>query len=78
MEERVQRAIERLTIFRAVRMVALVALSLAFVAAVLERLIDQLPENQRAALQLHRSEDFSYQKIADTLQVSTMAFASRS
>ncbi len=40
MEERVQRAIERLTIFRAVRMVALVALSLAFVAAVLERLID--------------------------------------
>jgi len=40
MEERVQRAIERLTIFRAVRMVALVALSLAFVAAVLERLVD--------------------------------------
>ena len=40
MEERVQRAIERLTIFRAVRMVALVALSLAFVAAVLEWLID--------------------------------------
>jgi voltage-gated potassium channel len=40
MEERVQRAIERLTIFRAVRMVALVALSLALVAAVLERLVD--------------------------------------
>ena len=40
MEERVQRAVERLTIFRAVRMVALVALSLAFVAAVLERLVD--------------------------------------
>jgi voltage-gated potassium channel len=40
MEERVQRAIERLTIFRAVRMVAFVALSLAFVAAVLERLVD--------------------------------------
>ena len=40
MEERVQRAIERLTIFRAVRMVALVALSLAFVAAVLEWLVD--------------------------------------
>jgi voltage-gated potassium channel len=40
MEERVQRAVERLTIFRAVRMVALVALSLALVAAVLERLVD--------------------------------------
>lgn len=40
MEERVQRAVERLTIFRAVRMVAFVALSLAFVAAVLERLVD--------------------------------------
>jgi voltage-gated potassium channel len=40
MEERVQRAVERLTIFRAVRMVAFVALTLAFVAAVLERLID--------------------------------------
>lgn len=40
MEERVQRAVERLTIFRAVRMVAFVALTLAFVAAVLERLVD--------------------------------------
>jgi voltage-gated potassium channel len=40
MEERVQRAIERLTIFRAVRMVAVVALTLAFVAAVLEWLVD--------------------------------------
>ena len=39
-EERIQRAIERLTLFRAVRMVAFVALSLAFVAAVLERLVD--------------------------------------
>lgn len=45
-------------------------------AALLERLIDQLPENQRAALQLHRSEDFSYQEIADVLQVSTMAVKS--
>jgi voltage-gated potassium channel len=40
MEERVQRAVERLTIFRAVRMVAFVALTLALVAAVLERLVD--------------------------------------
>jgi voltage-gated potassium channel len=39
-EERVQRTVERLTLFRAVRMVALVALSLAFVAAVLEWLVD--------------------------------------
>jgi voltage-gated potassium channel len=40
LEERVQRAVERLTIFRAVRMVAFVALALAFVAAVLEWLVD--------------------------------------
>ena len=39
-EERIQRAIERLTLFRAVRMVAFVALTLAFVAAVLEWLVD--------------------------------------
>ena len=40
MEERVQRAVERLTIFRAVRMVALVAISLAAAAALLEWLLD--------------------------------------
>ena len=40
LEERLQRGIERLTIFRAVRLVAVVAMSLAFIAAVLERLID--------------------------------------
>jgi voltage-gated potassium channel len=39
-EERLQHAVERLTLFRAVRMVAFVALTLAFIAAVLERLID--------------------------------------
>ena len=39
-EERLQRGIERLTLFRAVRMVALVALTLALVAAVLEWLVD--------------------------------------
>jgi voltage-gated potassium channel len=40
LEERLQRGIVRLTIFRAVRLVATVALSLALIAAVLERLID--------------------------------------
>ena len=40
MEERLQRGIERLTIIRAVRLVASVAITLAFVAAVLERLVD--------------------------------------
>jgi voltage-gated potassium channel len=40
LEDRLQRGIERLTIFRAVRLVAVVAMSLAFIAAVLERLID--------------------------------------
>ena len=39
-EERLQYAVERLTLFRAVRMVAFVALSLALVAAVLEWLVD--------------------------------------
>jgi voltage-gated potassium channel len=39
-EDRVQRRIERLTIVRAVRLVASVALTLALVAAVLERLVD--------------------------------------
>ena len=50
LEERVQRAIERLTLFRAVRMVALVALTLAFAAAVLERLVDPAMGNFRDAL----------------------------
>jgi len=40
LEDRLQRGVERLTIFRAVRLVAVVAMSLAFVAAVLERWID--------------------------------------
>jgi voltage-gated potassium channel Kch len=39
-EDRVQRGIERLTIVRAVRLVASVALTLALLAAVLERLVD--------------------------------------
>ena len=40
MEERLQRGVERLTIVRAVRLVATVAISLAFIAAVLERIVD--------------------------------------
>ena len=40
MEERVQRAVERLTIFGAIRMVALVAITLAAAAALLEWLLD--------------------------------------
>ena len=39
-EERLQRAVERLTLFRAIRMVAFVAVTLAFIAAVLEWLVD--------------------------------------
>ena len=50
MEERVQRAIERLTLFRAVRMVAFVALTLAFTAAVVEWLVDPAMGNFRDAL----------------------------
>ena len=40
LEDRLQRGVERLTLFRAVRMVATVALSLAIVAAVLELIVD--------------------------------------
>lgn len=39
-EERLQRGVERLTIVRAVRLVAMVAMTLALVAAVLEWLVD--------------------------------------
>ena len=50
MEERVQRAIERLTLFRAVRMVAVVALTLALLAGVVEWLVDPAMGNLRDAL----------------------------
>jgi voltage-gated potassium channel len=50
LEERVQVAIERLTLFRAVRMVAVVALTLAFVAGVVEWLVDPAMGNFRDAL----------------------------
>jgi voltage-gated potassium channel len=49
-EDRLQRAVERLTLFRAIRMVAFVALTLAFIAAVLERLIDPAMGNFADAL----------------------------
>jgi voltage-gated potassium channel len=50
LEERVQGAIERLTLFRAVRMVALVALMLALLAGVVEWLVDPAMGNFRDAL----------------------------
>ena len=50
LEERVQGAIERLTLFRAVRMVAVVALTLAFLAGVVEWLVDPAMGNFRDAL----------------------------
>jgi voltage-gated potassium channel len=40
LEERLQRTVERLTIIRAVRLVAMVALTLAIIAAILEWWID--------------------------------------
>ncbi|HEX6724009.1 MAG TPA: potassium channel family protein [Gaiella sp.] len=40
LEDRLQRGVERLTLFRAVRLVATVALTLALVAAILELLVD--------------------------------------
>lgn len=40
LEERLQRGVERLTLFKAVRMVATVALTLALVAAILELIVD--------------------------------------
>lgn len=40
LEERLQRGVERLTLFKAVRMVATVALTLALVAAILELMVD--------------------------------------
>jgi voltage-gated potassium channel len=40
LEERLQRGVERLTLFKAVRMVAAVALGLALVAAMLELMVD--------------------------------------
>jgi voltage-gated potassium channel len=50
LEDRLQRRVERLTIVRAVRMVAFVALTLALIAALLEWWIDPAIGNFRDAL----------------------------
>jgi len=44
--------------------------------AVLARLIDELPPNQRAAVLLNRSQELSYKEIAASLDVSVMAVKS--
>ncbi|MBI4603906.1 MAG: RNA polymerase sigma factor [Planctomycetes bacterium] len=43
---------------------------------VLDRLIAELPRNQRIAIELQRTECFSYQEIAGVLRVTTMAVKS--
>jgi voltage-gated potassium channel len=50
MEDRLQRGVQRLTLFRAVRLVASVALSLAAVAAILEWIVDPAFNDFRDAL----------------------------
>lgn len=45
-------------------------------AALLFRMIDQLPENQKIAFNLHKTEELSYQEIADVMQVSVSAVES--
>ena len=45
-------------------------------AALLFRMIDQLPENQKIAFNLHKAEELSYQEIADVMQVSVSAVES--
>jgi len=42
----------------------------------IENLLGRLPQNQRAALELKRSQDFSYKEIAEILEVSTKAVKS--
>lgn len=44
--------------------------------AVLARLVAELPENQRLAIELQRTETFSYVEIASMLDVSVMAIKS--
>jgi voltage-gated potassium channel len=50
LEDRLQRGIERLTLLRAVRLVAMVAMTLALVAAILESLVDSGIDGFRNAL----------------------------
>jgi RNA polymerase sigma factor (sigma-70 family) len=45
-------------------------------AALLFRMIEQLPDNQKVAFTLHKTEELSYQEIADVLQLSVSAVES--
>jgi RNA polymerase sigma factor (sigma-70 family) len=45
-------------------------------AALLFQMISQLPENQKVAFTLHKTEELSYQEIADVMQLSVSAVES--
>jgi RNA polymerase sigma-70 factor (ECF subfamily) len=45
-------------------------------AALLFKMIDQLPENQKVAFTLHKTEELSYQEIADVMKLSVSAVES--
>jgi RNA polymerase sigma-70 factor (ECF subfamily) len=45
-------------------------------AALLFRMIEQLPDNQKVAFTLHKTEGLSYQEIADVMQLSVSAVES--
>ena len=45
-------------------------------AALLFRMIEQLPENQKVAFTLHKTEDLSYQEIAEVMNLSVSAVES--
>jgi RNA polymerase sigma factor (sigma-70 family) len=45
-------------------------------AALLFRMINQLPDNQKIAFQLHKTEELSYQEIADVMGISVSAVES--
>ena len=45
-------------------------------AALLFRMIEQLPENQKVAFTLHKTEDLSYQEIAEVMKLSVSAVES--
>lgn len=45
-------------------------------AALLFKMIEQLPENQKVAFTLHKTEELSYQEIADVMKLSVSAVES--
>ena len=45
-------------------------------AALLFRMIEQLPDNQKVAFTLHKTEELSYQEIADVMKLSVSAVES--